>query len=80
MTHQIIKEMKKAMSTSILLVFRYAIFIHCLSFVIEDGVFLNNESQRKEYVLNEQGVIYNGETDNVSQRPWNYGQVKIREP
>ncbi|XP_031439581.1 coagulation factor XIII A chain-like [Clupea harengus] len=42
----------------------------------EDGVFLNNESQRREYVLNEQGVIYNGETDNVSQRPWNYGQHK----
>ncbi|XP_031437099.1 coagulation factor XIII A chain-like [Clupea harengus] len=42
----------------------------------EDGVFLNNESQRTEYVLNEQGVIYNGETENVTQRPWNYGQHK----
>ena len=80
MTHQIIKEMKKAMSTLILLVFRYVIFIHCLSFVIEDAVFLNNESQRTEYVLNEQGVIYNGDTENVTQKSWNYGQVKNREP
>ena len=80
MSHQIIKEMKKAMSTSILLVFRNAIFIHCLSFVIEDAVFLNNESQRTEYVLNEQGVIYNGDTENVTQKSWNYGQVKNREP
>ena len=80
MSHQIIKEMKKAMSTLILLVFRYVIFIHCLSFVIEDAVFLNNESQRTEYVLNEQGVIYNGDTENVTQKSWNYGQVKNREP
>ncbi|XP_041923962.1 coagulation factor XIII A chain-like isoform X1 [Alosa sapidissima] len=42
----------------------------------EDEVFLSDENQRKEYVLNDQGIIFNGETNNVASRPWNFGQYK----
>uniref|UniRef100_A0AAY4DBX3 protein-glutamine gamma-glutamyltransferase n=1 Tax=Denticeps clupeoides TaxID=299321 RepID=A0AAY4DBX3_9TELE len=41
-----------------------------------DDVFLNDESQRTEYVLNDQGIIFNGQVNNITSRPWNYGQFK----
>lgn len=42
----------------------------------DDDVFLDNDSQRKEYVLNNQGTLYSGSTSSVSSRPWNFGQFK----
>ncbi|XP_016886908.1 coagulation factor XIII A chain [Cynoglossus semilaevis] len=42
----------------------------------EDSVFLNNDSARFEYVLNDTGVIYQGTVDAVSQRYWSYGQFE----
>ncbi|XP_062377428.1 coagulation factor XIII A chain-like isoform X2 [Sardina pilchardus] len=42
----------------------------------DDDVFLNDEAQRNEYVLNERGIIFNGETNHVSSRPWDFGQFK----
>ncbi|XP_057178004.1 coagulation factor XIII A chain-like [Triplophysa rosa] len=41
-----------------------------------DQVYLSKESDRQEYVLNDVGVIYNGEFNNMSSRPWNYGQFE----
>nr|XP_033770647.1 erythrocyte membrane protein band 4.2-like isoform X2 [Geotrypetes seraphini] len=40
----------------------------------EDIVFLNNEAQRQEYVLNEDGIIYRGTENSIESYPWNYGQ------
>ncbi|XP_078508008.1 protein 4.2-like isoform X2 [Lissotriton helveticus] len=40
----------------------------------EDDVFLNNEAQRQEYILNEDGIIYRGTESNIQSHPWNFGQ------
>jgi len=47
-----------------------------------DAVFLDEEEERAECVLNESGVIYHGSWDDISERDWNYGQVswKPRQP
>ncbi|XP_056869457.1 coagulation factor XIII A chain-like [Takifugu flavidus] len=42
----------------------------------DDVVFLPNDAERGEYVLNDNGVIYMGAADNVSQRAWMYGQFE----
>ncbi|TSK16040.1 Coagulation factor XIII A chain [Bagarius yarrelli] len=44
---------------------------------IMDQVYLSSESDRKEYVLNDVGMIYTGDYVNISNRPWNYGQARI---
>ncbi|XP_058256307.1 coagulation factor XIII A chain-like [Hemibagrus wyckioides] len=41
-----------------------------------DQVYLDNEDERKEYVLNNVGMIYNGDYTNINRRPWNYGQFQ----
>ncbi|KAJ1123277.1 hypothetical protein NDU88_001750 [Pleurodeles waltl] len=40
----------------------------------EDDVFLNNEAQRQEYILNEDGIIYRGTESSIQPYPWNFGQ------
>ncbi|XP_071340472.1 coagulation factor XIII A chain-like [Trachinotus anak] len=42
----------------------------------EDAVFLPNEAERREYVLNDSGVIYQGSVGAVSHRNWMYGQFE----
>uniref|UniRef100_A0A4W5PHG4 protein-glutamine gamma-glutamyltransferase n=1 Tax=Hucho hucho TaxID=62062 RepID=A0A4W5PHG4_9TELE len=42
--------------------------------VAADSVFLDDGNEREECVLNEVGVIYHGAYDDVSERPWNFGQ------
>uniref|UniRef100_A0A3Q0T0R5 protein-glutamine gamma-glutamyltransferase n=1 Tax=Amphilophus citrinellus TaxID=61819 RepID=A0A3Q0T0R5_AMPCI len=42
----------------------------------EDHVFLPDEAERQEYVLNDEGVIYQGSSDSVTERPWTYGQFE----
>ncbi|XP_040921592.1 coagulation factor XIII A chain-like [Toxotes jaculatrix] len=42
----------------------------------EDAVFLPNDAERREYVLNDSGVIYQGSVGAVSQRSWMYGQFE----
>ncbi|XP_036433992.1 coagulation factor XIII, A1 polypeptide a, tandem duplicate 1 [Colossoma macropomum] len=42
-----------------------------------DQVYMANENERAEYVLNDTGVIYNGVIDKITSRPWNYGQFKL---
>ncbi|XP_027033999.1 coagulation factor XIII A chain [Tachysurus fulvidraco] len=42
-----------------------------------DSVFLDDEEEREECVLNELGIIYHGAYDDVSERTWNYGQFEF---
>ncbi|NXC42339.1 TGM4 glutamyltransferase, partial [Penelope pileata] len=42
----------------------------------DDIVFLSNEAERNEYVLNDTGYIYVGSAYNIFGRPWNYGQFE----
>ncbi|XP_063003596.1 protein 4.2-like [Elgaria multicarinata webbii] len=42
----------------------------------DDGVFLANEAQRQEYVLNQEGTIYWGLQDAPQQQPWDFGQLE----
>ncbi|XP_078508081.1 protein-glutamine gamma-glutamyltransferase 5 [Lissotriton helveticus] len=42
----------------------------------DDEVYLENEAQRQEYVLNDYGFIYQGNKDWISPCPWNFGQFE----
>lgn len=42
----------------------------------DDGVFLEDEEERAEYVMNEDGVIYKGSYNYISSTRWDYGQVR----
>ncbi|XP_074091327.1 protein 4.2 isoform X2 [Macrotis lagotis] len=43
----------------------------------EDAVFLENETQRREYLLNQNGLIYLGTSDCIQPQPWDFGQFEI---
>uniref|UniRef100_A0A674ISX3 Transglutaminase-like domain-containing protein n=1 Tax=Terrapene triunguis TaxID=2587831 RepID=A0A674ISX3_9SAUR len=43
----------------------------------DDAVYMYNEAHRKEYVLNEQGMLYEGVHKHITSRPWHFGQVNI---
>lgn len=42
----------------------------------EDTVFLRDEDERREYVLSQQGLIYQGTRDYITSTPWNFGQFE----
>ncbi|NXX20584.1 TGM4 glutamyltransferase, partial [Podargus strigoides] len=42
----------------------------------DDIVFLDNEAQKNEYVLNDTGYIYVGSAYSIYSRPWNFGQFE----
>ncbi|XP_078099861.1 coagulation factor XIII A chain-like [Sander vitreus] len=42
----------------------------------DDAVFLPNEAERNEYVLNDHGAMYQGSFDAVTTRDWVYGQFE----
>lgn len=40
-----------------------------------DAVYLESEEERREYVLTQQGFIYQGSAKFIKSIPWNFGQV-----
>ncbi|NWW77227.1 EPB42 protein, partial [Climacteris rufus] len=42
----------------------------------DDEVFLANEAQRQEYILNQDGVIYQGTENAVLAQPWDFSQFE----
>ncbi|KAM6181718.1 protein 4.2 [Erethizon dorsatum] len=42
----------------------------------EDAVFLQNEAQCKEYVLDQNGLIFLGTADCIQEEPWDFGQFE----
>lgn len=40
-----------------------------------DAVYLDSEEERQEYVLAQQGFIYQGSAKYIQGIPWNFGQV-----
>lgn len=42
----------------------------------EDNVFLENEAQRQEYLLNQNGIIYQGTADCIQAVAWDFGQFE----
>lgn len=44
-------------------------------FPVEDSVYLPNDELLQEYILNENGILYQGSWDDITTVPWNFGQV-----
>ncbi|XP_036302426.1 coagulation factor XIII A chain [Pipistrellus kuhlii] len=42
----------------------------------EDAVYLEDDREREEYVLNDIGVIFYGDFNNIRSRSWSYGQFE----
>ncbi|XP_042743367.1 protein-glutamine gamma-glutamyltransferase 2 [Lagopus muta] len=42
----------------------------------DDAVYLQEEDERREYVLSQQGLIYMGSRDYITSTPWNFGQFE----
>lgn len=46
----------------------------------EDTVFMRDENERREYVLSQHGLIFQGTCDYIFSIPWNFGQVSGQGP
>jgi len=42
---------------------------------VDDSVYLPSEELLHEYILNENGILYQGSWDDITTVPWNFGQV-----
>lgn len=42
----------------------------------DDWVFLSNDAERQEYVMNEQGIVYKGVNEYVTSEAWDFGQFE----
>lgn len=42
---------------------------------LDDDVYMADESERKEYVLSDNTILYYGNDTKIGQRGWNLGQV-----
>ncbi|OPJ68506.1 protein-glutamine gamma-glutamyltransferase 5-like [Patagioenas fasciata monilis] len=42
----------------------------------DDPVYMDNQSHREEYVLNEHGLLYEGVHKHITCRPWHFGQFE----
>ncbi|KAM8945323.1 protein-glutamine gamma-glutamyltransferase 5-like [Pelodytes ibericus] len=42
----------------------------------DDEVYLENEAERQEYVMNDYGFVYQGNRNWIRQCPWNFGQFE----
>nr|XP_025746652.1 coagulation factor XIII A chain [Callorhinus ursinus] len=47
-----------------------------VEYVIEDAVYLDDDKEREEYVLNDIGVIFYGDFNDIKSRSWSYGQFE----
>ncbi|XP_077125216.1 protein-glutamine gamma-glutamyltransferase 4 [Ranitomeya variabilis] len=52
------------------------VYLLCNPWCKDDNVYMPNEDERKEYVLNDTGYIYVGSQNNIKARPWNFGQYE----
>lgn len=50
-------------------------FIRFICSNLADAVYLDDENEREEYVMNETGRIWMGTVGKFSVRPWNFAQV-----
>ncbi|XP_066442823.1 protein-glutamine gamma-glutamyltransferase E-like [Eleutherodactylus coqui] len=48
----------------------------CNPWTPEDDVYMANESERQEYVLSDNTIIYKGNENNISSQGWNLGQFE----
>ncbi|PKU33475.1 protein-glutamine gamma-glutamyltransferase 6-like [Limosa lapponica baueri] len=48
----------------------------CLVLLLDDDVYMANEKERREYVLNDSGIIFQGLEKHIEQEAWNYGQFE----
>lgn len=55
-----------------------AFFLMLSSPNLDDEVFLANEAQRQEYILNQDGIIYQGTENAILAQPWDFSQVSKR--
>lgn len=51
----------------------------CPNLFSGDAVYMANENERQEYVLNENGIIFVGNAKYIEARGWYYGQVSCKE-
>ncbi|NXP24158.1 F13A factor, partial [Scytalopus superciliaris] len=42
----------------------------------QDAVYLDDEREREEYVLNDVGIVFHGNVEEVKSRSWSYGQFE----
>ena len=47
-----------------------------MNLFLDDAVYMADEKNRNEYVLNEQGLIWAGSTTSYGKVKWNYGQFE----
>lgn len=47
----------------------------CLILLVDDDVYMADEDERQEYVLNDSGIIFQGVENDIEEEAWNYGQV-----
>uniref|UniRef100_A0A2K6DYC1 Transglutaminase 4 n=1 Tax=Macaca nemestrina TaxID=9545 RepID=A0A2K6DYC1_MACNE len=53
------------------------LYLLCNPWCKEDTVFMPDEDERKEYILNDTGCHYVGAAGSIKYKPWNFGQVMI---
>lgn len=57
----------------------YSQLYACPTWFSGDDVYMSNENERQEYVLNENGIIFVGNARYIEARGWFYGQVNHKE-
>ena len=49
--------------------------LRCVFLLTDDEVYMSNVQDLDEYILNDAGVLYRGNTYAVGPKKWNFGQV-----